>query len=46
MLELFMNFAALFIVALVGAAALTARLSVAVAELLRYGGGAWSDGGC
>jgi hypothetical protein len=45
MVELFGNFAAFVIVLLLGAAALTASLSVAVAELLRYGERAWFDAG-
>jgi hypothetical protein len=45
MVELIVGFAAFVILLLLSAAALTASLSVAVAELLRYGDGAWFDGG-
>lgn len=45
MVELLGNFAAFVIVLLLGAALAIASLSVAAAELLRYGGRAWFDGG-
>ena len=45
MVELLGNLAAFVIVLLLGAAAVTASLSVAAAELLRYGDRAWFDGG-
>jgi hypothetical protein len=45
MVELFGRFAVFVGVLLLGAAALTASLSVAVAGLLRYGEHAWFDGG-
>jgi hypothetical protein len=45
MVELIVGFASLLIVALLSAAAFIASLAVAVAELLRYGDGAWFDGG-
>jgi hypothetical protein len=45
MVELLGNIAVFWIVFLLGAAALTASLSVAAAELLRYGERAWFDAG-
>jgi len=45
MVELIVGFASFLIVLLLSAAALIASLSVAAAELLRYGNGAWFDGG-
>jgi hypothetical protein len=45
MVELIGNFAAFVIVLLLGAAAFTASLAVAAAELLRYRERAWFDGG-
>jgi hypothetical protein len=45
MVELIVGFASLLIVLLLSAAAFIASLAVAAAELLRYGGDAWCDGG-
>ena len=45
MVDLIVDFAALVVVLLVTAAAVTASLSVAAAELLRYRERAWFDGG-
>jgi hypothetical protein len=45
MVELIVGFASFLIVLLLSAAALIASLSVAAAELLRYGNRAWFDGG-
>lgn len=45
MVELVVGFATFLILLLLSAAALIASLSVAVAELLRYGDRAWFDGG-
>lgn len=45
MVELIVGFATSAILLLLIAAALTARLSLAAAELLRYGDRAWFDGG-
>jgi hypothetical protein len=45
MVNLIVDLAAFVVVLLVTAAAVTASLSVAVAELLRYRERAWFDGG-
>jgi hypothetical protein len=45
MVELIVGFATFVIVLLLSAAALIASLAVAAAKLLRYGEGAWFDGG-
>lgn len=45
MVELIVGFACFVIVLLLSAAAVVASLSVAAAELLRYGDRAWFDGG-
>jgi hypothetical protein len=45
MADLIVDFAAFVVVLLVTAAAATASLSVAVADLLRYRERAWFDGG-
>jgi hypothetical protein len=45
MVELLGNFAVFVIVLLLGAAAIVASVAVAAAELLRYRGDPWFDGG-
>ena len=45
MVDLIVDFAAFVVVLLLTAAAVTATVSVAVAELLRYRERAWFDGG-
>jgi hypothetical protein len=45
MVELIIGFASFIIVVLLSAAACIASLALAAASLLRYGDGAWFDGG-
>jgi hypothetical protein len=45
MVELIIGFACFIIVVLLSAAACIASLALAAAPLLRYGDGAWFDGG-